>query len=496
MNDNNKKKITIRKASKRSTRKENNSEINETEALMNQLEQLSFSEDKSFEDQTLFSRSRSLYKNGTKDLINNFYANINQQNLIPEEREFIKTNINNNRDHFDYNDRKETLKLKLDNILTTLRLSDIKLNIRYYSSLFKFKEYLKDNILVLNYFCHFNDLFNIIIELLFIIKKENEKNEMYNSKSTKNGMILKLEKEINYKDKQIGELLNKLKIEEEKVKKNSKDNSNELIILKKENRELYYQLSLYKNHIKKLDTNNIILEEKLNNFILEKLNKRSSSVNNRIIGELENKTINMNNNININNFNGIIPSTPPNLDVINFNENVRKKINKEDSAVRKLNINLINLLKEINKILGVYDLSLNKINIEETQTNVVTNLNNMIDYNILNDPDKMDNFHKSILGNMDKILSKIDKLIDNYKKNITKKTKEFNNNNVNTKRIGSSNIRHRINRQSHEDAKPFIYKSNEKEKEKIKIFVNRKNFSAIKETKIKQKNIKDIKYPK
>jgi hypothetical protein len=112
-------------------------------------------------------------------------------------------------------------------------------------------------------------------------------------------MILKLEKELNYKDKQIGELLNKLKIEEEKVKKNSKDNTNELVILKRENRELYYQLSLYKNHIKKLDTNNIILEEKLNNFILEKLNKRSSSVNNKILEESEGKTINMNNNINI-----------------------------------------------------------------------------------------------------------------------------------------------------------------------------------------------------
>jgi hypothetical protein len=269
------------------------------------------------------------------------------------------------------------LQIKLDNILTTIRLSEIKINIKYYNSLLKFNDYFKDNIFISNNFHHFNDLFNVIIELLFVIKKEYEKNEMNNNKNNKNGIIMKLEKEINYKDKQIGELLNKLQIEQQKVEKNSKDNINELISLKKENRELNSQITLFKNHIKKIDTNNLILEEKLNNIILDKINKRtpSSSANNKVNSEINTNTINMNNNININNYNGIHTHIQSSDNI--FKESIKteiisnkKKNNKEEktSYFRKLNISLIKLLKEINKILGVYDLSLNKINNDDTQT--------------------------------------------------------------------------------------------------------------------------------
>ena len=477
--NNNSNKINIRKTSKRSTRKEcNDSEINETEALMNQLNLLSFSEDKSFEDQTLFQKSRSNYKHGTKELLNNFYSNNQPNNIIPEEKE--KRINNNHNENIEYNDRKEILKLKLDNILTTLKLSDIKINNKYYCSIFKFKDYFRDNILILNYYSHFNDLFDIIIELLFVIKKENEKNEMNNNKNNKNGIILKLEKEINFKEKQIGELLNKLKIEQEKVEKNSKENCNELNMLKKENKELCYQLSLYKNHIKKLDSNNLILEEKINNIIFEKINKRSLSVNNRVIHDKNNKTINMNNNININNFNGIIPSTPPNLEIINFNESNKnfKKNNKEDNNMRKLNLNLINLLEEINKILSVYDLSLNKVIIDERQKNAITNLNNMIDYNILNNNDKMEKFHKTFLGNMDKILCKLDILIEKNKKKLNKKQKDSININIETKKCLSS---YKRNHKKSQEIKSFILKTEEKPNNKI--MVNRKNFIDIKNKK-------------
>ena len=53
----------------------NNSEINDTEALMNQLDLLSFTEDKSFDDLTLFQKSKSNIKTTNKELINNFYLN-------------------------------------------------------------------------------------------------------------------------------------------------------------------------------------------------------------------------------------------------------------------------------------------------------------------------------------------------------------------------------------------------------------------------------------
>jgi hypothetical protein len=460
MNDNNGKKVNI-----------NNSEFNETDILMKQLDLLSFTEDKSFEELISFQKNKNNNNNinGQIDLIDNFYQNLQQQKS--KEKDISKINYNENENFEDF-DKKEILKLKLDNILSSLRLSDIRINIKFYSSLLKFNDYFKDNILISKYFEHFNDLFNIIIELLFIIKKEYEKNEynIKNNKNNKNGIIMKLEKEINYKDKQIGDLLNKLQIEQQKVEKNSKDNINELASLKKENRELNSQITLLKNHIKKIDANNLILEEKLNNIILEKTNRRtpSSSVNNKFNSEINANTINMNNNININNYNGIHTHIQSSDNI--FKESIKteiignkKKNNKDEktSHFRKLNINLIKLLKEINKILGVYDLSLNKINNEVTQTNIIINLNNMIDLNVLIDEEKMDNFNKNFLGNMDKILKKIDKVVDFNKKN---SIKNFHHSKTSSERKSGSVINR--NKNLLKDGMKLESKSSEKKKKK------------------------------
>ena len=485
MNENKK----IRVSSKRTTKKENSEVINETEAILNQLELLSFTEDKSFDEPTSFRNSKYTLKHGgTKELINNFYSNIPQQNQKKVEKINNNNENKNNIPNKECDEKKELLQIKLDNILTTIRLSEIKINIKYYNSLLKFKDYFKDNAFISNNFHHFNDLFNVIIELLFVIKKEYEKNEMNNNKNNKNGIIMKLEKEINYKDKQIGELLNKLQIEQQKVEKNSKDNINELISLKKENRELNSQITLFKNHIKKIDTNNLILEEKLNNIILDKINKRtpSSSANNKVNSEINTNTINMNNNININNYNGIHTHIQSSDNI--FKESIKneiiynnKKNNKNEKAshFRKLNISLIKLLKEINKILGVYDLSLNKINNDDTQTNIIINLNNMIDLNILIDEEKMDNFYKNLLGNMDKILKKIDKLIDINKKNNLKKTHQSK---VSSEKKSSSVIKR--NKNQLKDQMKLVSKTSEKQRKYNIIQVNRKIISSIKDVKI------------
>ena len=482
MNDSKK----IRKASKRTTKKENSEIINETEAIINQLDLLSFSEDKSFDEPTSFRNSKYTLKHGgTKELINNFYSNIPQQNQKKAAKINIDNEKKNNIQQKEYDERKELLQIKLDNILTTIRLSEIKINIKYYNSLLKFNDYFKDNIFISNNFHHFNDLFNVIIELLFVIKKEYEKNEMNNNKNNKNGIIMKLEKELNYKDKQIGELLNKLQIEKQKVEKNSKDNNNELIYLKKENRELNNQITLFKNHIKKIDTNNLILEEKLNNIILDKIYKRipSSSATNKFNSDVNTNTINMNNNININNYNGIHTHIQSSDNI--FKESIKteiisnkKKNNKEEktSYFRKLNISLIKLLKEINKILGVFDLSLNKINNEVTQTNIIINLNNMIDLNVLIDEEKMDNFYKNFLGNMDKILKKIDKMIDINKKNNIKKIHQSK---FSSEKKKSSSIIKR-NKNQLQDEMKLESKTSEKQKKYNIIQVNRKIFSSIK----------------
>ena len=463
----------------------NNSEINDTEALMNQLDLLSFTEDKSFDDLTLFQKSKSNIKTTNKELINNFYLNALhlKENDI---KSYINTDCIENKENNE-NNKRDMLKLKVDNILTSLRLLEIKVNNKYYNSIVKCKNYLKDEFLLSNYFEPFNDLFNLIIELIFIIKKESEKNEINNIKNQKNGLILKLEKEINNKDKQIEGLLNKLKVEQQKAQKNSKDNNNELIILQKENKELYYQLGLYKNYIKRINNNNIALEEQLNNIILEKISKRPISVKNKFFSNINNQTINMNNNININNINGIYNQ---NQEHIIINEPYKdtslnyKKINKDETSMqfRKLNLNLINLLKEINKILGVYDISLNKVNLEEGQINSITNLNNMIESSLLIDIDKMNKLEKSFLGNMDKILNKIDNLIKAYKNHNIIKRKECSNINS-PNRCSSPIVKNKSSKEiSTNITKPFLIKSDEKSIS-TKIIVHRRKISNINKNK-------------
>jgi len=456
----------------------NNSEINETDFIMNQLELLTFTEDKSFDDPTLLQKSRANIKNGNKELINNLYLNIQKEN---ESKSNNYINIESIEYNGDYNNKKDILKLKIDNIITSLRLLEIKVNNKYYISILKFKNYLKDENLLTNYFEHFNDLFNLIIELIFIIKKEIEKTDINNIKNQKNGIILKLEKEINNKDKQIEGLLNKLKVEQQKAQKNSKDNNNELIILQKENKELYYQLGLYKNYIKKIDNNNIALEEQLNNIILEKISKRPESVKNKFLANINKQTINMNNNININNINGIYNSNSGHIIFNESNKDINfinyKKINKDETSMqfRKLNLGLINLLKDINKILCVYDITLNKANIEDSQTNVITNLSNMIESSLLINNDKMNKFHKSFLGNMDKILNKIDNIIKLSKNNILIKKKE----NINFQRCSSPIIKQKSAKEINNYTTTFTPKSSEKINSN-KIIVHRKNLTNIK----------------
>jgi hypothetical protein len=142
---------------------------------------------------------------------------------------------------------------------------------------------------------------------------------------------------------------------------------------------------------------------------------------------------------------------------------------------RKLNFGLINLLKDINKILCVYDITLNKANIEDSQTNVITNLSNMIESSILINNDKMNKFHKSFLGNMDKILNKIDNIIKLSKNNILIKKKE----NINFQRCSSPIIKQKSAKEINNYTTTFTPKSSEKINSN-KIIVHRKNLTNIK----------------
>ena len=430
----------------------NSPEINETDLLMKQLDQLSLTEDKSFDDPFSFKKNTITHQT-SGDLIENFYLNMQQQpqpqpqSKEPKEKDFSKITFNSidnidNIDNIGNNGKKDILKLKLDNILTSLRLSDIKLNIKYYGSLLKFNDYFKDNKLVNNYYDQMNDLFNIIIELIFVIKKENEKNES-NNKNNKNLAIAKLEKALIYKDSQIKDLINKLKIEKQNLIKFTKDYNNELSVLKKENNELYFQISVYKEQIKKTDANNIILEEKLNNLISEQLNRRS--VSSKTVSDTSNKIMNINTNNNTNNISEAdTPSTSTPNSKANYSNETNKKSNKFSDKknnnkdinqnIKKMNINLIDLINDINKLLEEYDSILNKAS-DIMQSNMITNFSNM---NILKDYDKIDNLYKLFLENRDKILIKILKLIENNEQNQIKLSKDLNNTS-NQKYYSSSN---------------------------------------------------------
>ena len=427
----------------------NNPEINETDLLMKQLDQLSLTEDKSFDDPFSFKKNTITHQT-SGDLIENFYLNMQQQpqpqeqSKEPKEKDFSKITFNSidNIDNIGNNGKKDILKLKLDNILTSLRLSDIKLNIKYYGSLLKFNDYFKDNKLVNNYYDQMNDLFNVIIELIFVIKKENEKNES-NNKNNKTLAIAKLEKALIYKDSQIKDLINKLKIEKQNLIKFTKDYNNELSVLKKENNELYFQISVYKEQIKKTDANNIILEEKLNNLISEQLNRRS--VSSKTVSDTSNKIMNINTNTNTNNISDAdTPSTSTPNSKTNYSNETNKKSNKFSDKknnnkdinqnIKKMNINLIDLINDINRLLEEYDSILNKAS-NIMQSNMITNFSNM---NILKDYDKIDNLYKLFLENRDKILIKILKLIENNEQNQIKLSKDLNNTS-NQKYYSSSN---------------------------------------------------------
>ena len=206
---------------------------------------------------------------------------------------------------------------------------------------------------------------------------------------------------------------------------------------------MYFQISVYKEQIKKTDANNIILEEKLNNLISEQLNRRS--VSSKTVSDTSNKIMNINTNNNTNNISEAdTPSTSTPNSKANYSNETNKKSNKFSDKknnnkdinqnIKKMNINLIDLINDINRLLEEYDSILNKAS-NIMQSNMITNFSNM---NILKDYDKIDNLYKLFLENRDKILIKILKLIENNEQNQIKLSKDLNNTS-NQKYYSSSN---------------------------------------------------------
>jgi hypothetical protein len=167
-------------------------------------------------------------------------------------------------------------------------------------------------------------------------------------------------------------------------------------------------------HISKLEANNGTLEEKINKIILEKTKKTMNSSNST------RSTFILNN---------ISKIEPPSLDVTYISQNKpinneqiknNHKLNDKYNLSRKINLYLIDLLKEINNILIYYDTFINKeCGVIKNNQNVAKNLINFMDINDLIEEKKMKMIANEFKRNMDIIFTKIEEYIKevNKKKN-------------------------------------------------------------------------------
>ena len=346
-----------------------------------------------------------------KNSNNNF--KVNYSNL-----ERIKENIVN--DKIDKN-KIETIDKKVDNINILIK------EIKQIDKTLKKKDLNKilnnfisknSNININSIYDSLNEFLDYIIGILNSIQNNIQKS---NNKIGNEKIILNLQKELKEKDKEIGEIINKMNLEKQKSENNFKSNSTEIINLKKQNKDLINKLSNAEKHISKLELNNEILEEKINQSILEKNNKiinSSTSIRSSFIN------------------NTFYKKEPPSLETSYITaksgiqseiiKNNNQKINDKYNSSKKLNLNLIDLLKEINNNLCYYDSFLNKeFGVNKNMQNLAKNLINFLDINGLNEEKKMKAFTNEFMRNMDIVFKKIEEYIKETNKN---KDNKHNNN--------------------------------------------------------------------
>ena len=423
----------------------------ESEDILIKLDNLNFSEETSFEmPQKAFEPlSKNISKQQNNKINNNIQDKINKNNnkenenlskydLISENKEeninykndIFFNQINNNIGNIDNDNNNEnilldnnienkkelteyTLKEKLNRICISLQGYTLKP--KCYENLNNFIPYLPK--INKELFQPLDSIFDVFIELLLRMKeefnvKENLINKLNNISVINEGYdkkLLKLKKEIKDKDKEIGSLINKINLEKDKIKDNSKTKILEINSLKKENQTLNNRLTLYKNKLRKIEADNKTLQNKLRLYFFEKENRSNYSTNN--INEknsINNINNNINNNMNNNNINNNI-NINTNKDNKNINQEEFKINNEKYLLIKRLNMNLVYLLKDINKNVCKYDFSLNKIINDEIQGNnyEIEDLDENIETNILIDKNNCKTLCKNFLFNMDVVNNKI-----------------------------------------------------------------------------------------
>ena len=402
-------------------------EVSETDEVLQQLATLNFNDDKSINMQNsnfniTILKSKLGLNEEDKNIINE-QEQEQQQNLNINN---ILINSNNNN-----NDEKPLsivlLKEKINRIIITMQ--GLNFSEKNIYNLSEFIPYL-NNIEQKNY-KYMDKLLDVYVELLMRIKNEIKVKENFIQKL--NDVSLGVEnyekknlinqKIIKDKENEIILLMNKLNLEKEKNKDNSKSILLEINSLKKENEELTNTILLYKNKLRKTEADYVVIQEKIKNYI-EKENKNKIS---SFISNSEDKNENGLNNT---------------------------KMNDKYFSIKKLNMSLTYLIKEINRMLIKYDSLLIKFqnNKNSTQDKVI-DLNCNIETNLLLDEANMKIFRKNFLYNMDRIFKKI----ENIQKNNNKFIKEVNiNNNSEAKGAWKKSI---INKKTNEEINS-IFKNN------------------------------------
>ena len=293
-------------------------------------------------------------------------------------------------------------------------------------------------------------ILDFIIDILNSIKSNKNKS---NYKVGNEKIILKLKNELKEKEKQIGEIINNSKFEQEKLKEIINTHNIDLANLKKENKEMLNKISNYQKQISKIEINKEILEEKMNKIILEKTTKSinsSTSIRSTFIENISNKP-KLENSISLQssdefkidplNMTQQLPQRyiPPSEQTKNVN-NI--KLNEKYNLSKKLNMNLLDLLKDINNFLCLYDSFLNKecgINKSKNMGNNIKSLVNYIDINALIEENKTKNFANEFMRNVEIVYNKMEEFIKGIN---NKKEKGINKSN----KINSTNNNESVNK--------------------------------------------------
>ena len=433
-----------------STQYNNNDE--EQDDILKKLGEITSDEDeKSFDYPIEFNRTKTIFCNNYNGDINQLLQEnfaINRNTIACSERKEQKSDKekqNNNQNERTLNKTFSVQKFSFKNKLLTVNFAENQKNSENHEKLIKKLEKIemlikkyninleKDS--VIKKFINFlkknkntdisllsekiNDLLDFIIDLLEYIKKgnneiQNQSRELLNinrssvnikmTKSSNNvkeqkqqNTINKLQNEIKMKDKEIGELLNKINSKKSQLEIDSKNNTNEILSLRKDKAELSNKIVVLQKQITKLESNNQILEDRMSKYVLEKTSKSGSSVN-----QIKKSST-------LTSFN--------NLKKNSWDNNEKNKVNEKNNALKKLNLSMINLLKEINNYLCLYDSFLNKeCGITKNQSNIAKNLNCWIDLNHLMEENKMKNLCTDFMRNMDKIYNKIQEFLGDKNK--------------------------------------------------------------------------------